>query len=264
MSRSEEVPNENHPRSTEPKNSPPPARLVCVSAKAHLGIEQTERWIDRIRRDVEPELRRLMSMLVPFPMLTSTSAKLGTACGAQNLWPDAGAYTGEVPASTLAEAGCRYCMVGHSERRALFGEDDHSTARRALAATTAGITPIVCIGEEQRLGASSAAVKAAEQATTTLEAVSPEASVAFLYEPRWAIGADSGAAPEHVGAVLRELRQLSAGRAGATRLLYGGAVFPGTFRAMRAEAPIDGLGLGRSGRDTAVLREVLREVSECP
>ncbi|ASU77868.1 triosephosphate isomerase [Actinopolyspora erythraea] len=263
MPRTEHLTTERHARTTEPADAPPPPRLVCVSAKAHLGLERTERWIDSIRRDVEPELRHLLSMLVPFPLLGSTATKLGASCGAQNLWPESGAYTGEVPASMLAEAGCRYCMVGHSERRALFGEDDHSTARRASAATAAGIVPIACIGEDERTTPSSAAARSREQAAAVLRAVPSEAPVAFLYEPRWAIGADSGADPAHVGTVLHELRRLSADRSGATRLLYGGAVFPGTFRAMRDEAPLDGLGVGRSGRDTAVLREILREVAGC-
>jgi triosephosphate isomerase len=167
---------------------------------------------------------------VPYPYLAQAQALLaGTAIalGAQNVCehPE-GAYTGEVSAPMLREFGCRYVIVGHSERRTLFGEDDALVARKAAAALRAGITPIVCIGESL-----------AEREAGRLESVLQHqlgvldpatlGDLVIAYEPVWAIGTGRTASPEQVQQALAFVRgRLVTRGAGAAqvKILYGGSV----------------------------------------
>jgi triosephosphate isomerase len=156
-----------------------------------------------------------------------------------------GAYTGEVSAAMLRELGCRYAIVGHSERRAYHGEDDQLVADKAKAALAHGLTPIVCVGEtlEQRdAGQTEAVVKRQLSAVIhTLGHCAGEMVVA--YEPVWAIGTGRTATPEQAQAVHEVLRaQLRAATAQAAtmKILYGGSVKPDNAATLFAQADIDG------------------------
>lgn len=158
-----------------------------------------------------------------------------------------GAYTGEVSPAMLADVGCRYVIVGHSERRALFGDTDERVAQKAKAALAAGLTPIVCVGETLAERESSQTIRVVAR---QLAAVIKEVGAAdfercvIAYEPVWAIGTGKSATPEiaqQVHAALRtELALHSRDLAEKVRILYGGSVKPGNAVALFAMPDIDG------------------------
>jgi triosephosphate isomerase len=189
------------------------------------------------------------AVCVPFPYLPETAVTLAGSdlrWGAQDCSAhDSGAYTGEVSAAMLAEFGCRYAIVGHSERRALHGETDQLVADKARAALAHGITPIVCVGEtrEQReAGQTDAVVK--RQLSAVIHVLAHCAGeIVVAYEPVWAIGTGLTATPEQaqaVHALLRAQLRAATARADAMTLLYGGSVKPDNAAALFAQPDIDG------------------------
>jgi triosephosphate isomerase len=190
-----------------------------------------------------------VAVCVPFPFLSETAVTLTGSdlrWGAQDCSAyEQGAFTGEVSAGMLAEFGCRYVIVGHSERRALHAESDQLVADKAKAALARGVTPIVCVGEtlaQREAGQTEAVVKRQLSAVIhTLGHCAGEMVVA--YEPVWAIGTGLTATPEQAQAVHAMLRaQLRAATAHADvmKLLYGGSVKPDNAAALFAQPDIDG------------------------
>ena len=190
-----------------------------------------------------------VAVCVPFPYLSETAVALAGSdvrWGAQDCSVHAsGAYTGEVSAGMLQEFGCRYVIVGHSERRQYHGETDQLVADKAKAALAKGITPIVCVGEtlaQREAGETEAVVKRQLSAVIhTLAHCAGEIVVA--YEPVWAIGTGKVATPEQAQAVHALLRaQLKAAtpHADAMPLLYGGSMKPDNAVALLAQPDIDG------------------------
>ena len=175
------------------------------------------------------------------------------AVSSQDLyWGKEGAFTGEVSAGMLVEAGCRYVIIGHSERRQFFGETDETVAKKTKAALVAGLTPIVCIGE-------TLAAREAENTEAVLEkqflrgpgSLTPEefSRILIAYEPVWAIGTGRTATPEIAAAAHRFLRQcgakqFSTGAASALRILYGGSVKPDNIHGLMAQEELDGALVG--------------------
>jgi triosephosphate isomerase len=178
---------------------------------------------------------------VPYPYLQQASERLagtGIALGAQNVSEHAqGAYTGEVSAAMLLEFGCRYVIVGHSERRQLYGESDGQVAAKFAAARKAGLAPILCVGEtleEREAGRTEVVVGRqldAVMKTTTFE------TAILAYEPVWAIGTGRNATPEQAQAVHAFLR---AKVPQGTRILYGGSMKPANAAGLLAMPDIDG------------------------
>lgn len=170
------------------------------------------------------------------------------ALGAQNVCAEAsGAYTGEVSAAMLKDVGCEYVLAGHSERRALYGEDDMLVARKFAAALAKGLTPVLCVGEqlaEREAGRTEAVIGAQLEAVAQLAGVAAFAHAVIAYEPVWAIGTGRTASPEQVQAVHAFIRQrLAAGDAkiaGAVRILYGGSVKAGNAKDLFAMPDVDG------------------------
>jgi triosephosphate isomerase len=187
------------------------------------------------------------------------------ALAAQNVNAEAGgAFTGEIAPGMLVDLGCRYAIVGHSERRTLYGETDAVVARKAAALFAAGITPIVCVGEslEEREGERTFDV-VARQIEGSLAEV-PAASAAELvvaYEPIWAIGTGRTATPDiaqEVHAFLRErLRQHFGAAADAIRLQYGGSVKPDNVDALMAQPDIDGALVGGASLDPEAFSRIV-------
>ncbi|HWU05978.1 MAG TPA: triose-phosphate isomerase family protein [Streptomyces sp.] len=239
----------------------PDTPLSCTSTKMNLGLTGTLRWLEDVILPHAPALARLSFFAcLPHPLLTLAQARLGDCgitVGAQNCWFEGGAVTGEVSAELLAEIGCRRVMLGHAERRRLFGEDDGLIARKVTAASDAGLVPLLCVGEDTRLSAQDAARHVVQQAAvlTRLRAGRPSL---VLYEPGWAIGGDHGASPGHAAHVLHALH--TALGTTHTRYLYGGAVKAGTYTALRQTAPWDGVAIGRAAQDPVMLREVIAEL----
>ncbi|NEY35472.1 triosephosphate isomerase [Streptomyces sp. PRKS01-65] len=235
--------------------------LTCTSTKMNLGLSGTLRWLDDVVLPHAPELARLSFFAcLPHPLLTLAQARLGdcgVGVGAQNCWFEGGAVTGEVSAELLAELGCRHVMLGHAERRRLFGEDDDLIARKVAAASGAGLVPLLCVGEDTRLGPEDAARHVVRQAAV-LARLGPGRPSLVLYEPAWAIGGDHGASPGHAARVLEALH--AALGTAYTRFLYGGSVTPGTYTALRRAAPWDGVAVGRAAQDPGMLRDVTAEL----
>jgi triosephosphate isomerase len=228
----------------------------------YLGLAQTRAWL-RAVAELGGDLDHVELFVAPDFVSLSDGARLlaGTPVrlAAQDVcWEQRGAFTGEVSAATLRDVGCAFVEVGHAERRALFGEDDEITARKAAAACAAGLAPVVCVGEGSRTDPEAAAAACAAQLQPVLDAVPGTAELVCAYEPVWAIGAAAPAPAAHVIEVCRRLRAVLGGRRGRTRLIYGGAAGPG-LAATLGDA-VDGLFLGRFAHDVANLRVVLREV----
>jgi triosephosphate isomerase len=159
----------------------------------------------------------------------------------------------------LAAIGCRWVIVGHSERRQYFGETDESVFKKTVAALDAGLKPIVCVGErlEQREAGQTEAVLA-EQCASGICGLSAEqfAKIVIAYEPVWAIGTGRTATPEMAGTAHRFLRDQIAGRFGnaaasACRILYGGSVKPDNIQGLMAQEEIDGALVGGASLDPA-------------
>ena len=211
-------------------------RLVAGNWKMHGSRESNRALLDAlVAADVA------CTVCVPFPYLAQAAERLrGTrvAWGAQTLSEHAqGAFTGEVSAAMLGEFGCRYVLVGHSERRHLFGETDAQVAAKFAAARAAGITPILCVGEtlQEREGGRTQEVVARQIDAALARGGIGDAVVA--YEPVWAIGTGRTATPEQAQEVHAFLR----GRVSAqTRILYGGSVKPDNAAAIFAMPDVDG------------------------
>ena len=212
------------------------ARLVAGNWKMHGNRATNRALLDAIVAGVS---KVECAVCVPFPYLAQVAERLqGTpvAWGAQNLSEHAsGAHTGEVSAAMLAEFGCRYVLVGHSERRQSYGETDSQSAGKFAAAQGAGLRPIFCVGEtlEERDAGRTEAVVARQ-----FDAVKrPFGDAVLAYEPVWAIGTGRTATPEQAQAVHGFLRQ----RVGAaTRIVYGGSVKPQNATAIFAMPDVDG------------------------
>jgi triosephosphate isomerase len=191
-----------------------------------------------------------VAVCVPFPYLAETAVALAGSdvrWGAQDCSAhEQGAYTGEVSAAMLQEFGCRYVIVGHSERRSYHGESDQLVAGKAKAALARGVTPIVCVGEtlaQRDAGETDDVVK--RQLATVIHALAHCAGeIVVAYEPVWAIGTGRTATPaqaQAVHALLRaQLRAATATRADEMKILYGGSVKPDNARELFAQPDIDG------------------------
>ena len=190
-----------------------------------------------------------VAVCVPFVFLSETAATLAAGelrWGAQDVSAhEQGAYTGEVSAGMLAELGCRYTLVGHSERRALHSESDALVALKAQAALARGVTPVVCVGEtlaEREAGQTEVVVK--RQLSAVIHQLAHcAAEMVVAYEPVWAIGTGRTASPEEaqaVHAVLRAQLQAATGHGNTMKILYGGSVKPDNAATLFAQADIDG------------------------
>lgn len=197
----------------------------------------------------------------PFTAITAAvEAAQGTAIAiaAQDLyWEREGAFTGEVSARMIVDAGCQAVIVGHSERRQYFGETDAWVHRKTKAALEAGLTPIVCVGEilaERDANRTEEVLK--RQFDGALAALTPAefSRILLAYEPVWAIGTGRTATPDIAAAAHRYLRNLAAAlftseQASALRILYGGSVKPENIKGLMAETEIDGALVGGASLD---------------
>jgi len=177
--------------------------------------------------------------------------------GVQNIWTeDKGAFTGETSAPMARDAGARFVLVGHSERRHVFGETDEQAAKKCAAAARNGLTPVLCVGEllEQREAGKTMDI-VLRQLRTGLSLLDPDviASMAIAYEPVWAIGTGKTATPGDAaavhGVIRAALHNLIGQRASEVPILYGGSVNAGNARALLAAADVDGLLVGGASLD---------------
>src|SRR3954447_4079611 len=186
------------------------------------------------------------------------SDRLPFALGAQNVhWQEKGAFTGEVSPAMLAALKCAYVIVGHSERRQLFGETDETVAKKVKAVLAHGMTPIACVGETDEERESGRTDERGEsQVKAGLSGLTPEQArtVVVAYEPIWAIGTGKNAEPADAGQVVGVIRSVLAGMYGddaaqAVRIQYGGSVKAGNMRGFMAHPEVDGALVGGASLD---------------
>ena len=225
-------------------------KLVAGNWKMHGSLAANRALL----REVIPAVAALdcdVAVCVPFPYLAQAREMLEAtpiAWGAQTVSEHGqGAYTGEVSAAMLLDFACRYVIIGHSERRSLYGESDAAVAAKFLAAVKAGLTPILCVGEtlaEREAGVTETVV--ARQLRAVIDAAGATAlgRAVVAYEPVWAIGTGRTATPQQAQEVHAFIRGLVAGHDAAVaqglRILYGGSVKPQNAAELFAMADIDG------------------------
>ena len=241
--------------------------LVAANWKMHLLTAEARAWCEALRAGL-PVAGVEVAVFPSFPLLPATVAAVAGATihvgvGGQDLHPeDAGAHTGDVSGMQLADAGCRWVLVGHSERRQNHREDDGLVARKLAAAARHGLAPILCLGEtrdERRAGETFAVLE--RQLAAGLPAMGPEPVVA--YEPVWAIGTGETATPEQAQEAHRFLRERAAvlaspEHAAALRLLYGGSVKPDNAAELAAQPDVDGFLVGGASLDAAKFLAIIR------
>ena len=226
-------------------------RLVAGNWKMHGTRAANETLLEGILAGLGGLGEVECAVCVPYPYLAQASERLrGTAVGwgAQNVSEHAqGAYTGEVSAAMLADCGCRYVIVGHSERRQLYGESDAQVAAKFAAVQSAAMTPILCVGEtlaERDAGKTENVVQRQLDEVLAVSGASGFAYAVLAYEPVWAIGTGRNATPEQardVHAFLRaRLAREDAGVARELRILYGGSVKAANAAALFAMQELDG------------------------
>lgn len=183
----------------------------------------------------------------------------------QTLHPaDSGAFTGEISASMLIESGCKWVIIGHSERRQLFGETDETVSEKLQAALNAGLRPIVCVGEtlEERDTGETMAVVGRQVGAVVAQLGASPGFGAIAYEPVWAIGTGRVASDEQAQEVHQGIRKQLAAQSGelaaATRILYGGSVKPGNAAGLLACQDIDGALVGGASLDAASFLAIVR------
>ncbi|MFF2328730.1 MULTISPECIES: triose-phosphate isomerase family protein [unclassified Streptomyces] len=249
-----------------------PARVtIGVSLKMYFGHHQTLNWARRIadtaaRHPAVTSGTAELFVLPAFPAIVPVSGILaGTEVrtGAQDLaTEDTGPFTGEVSGAHLKEIGASYAEVGHAERRRLFGEGDTVVAAKTAAALRNGLTPVLCVGELDRVAPAEAAARTVAETQRVLATAAHDgapAPIVVAYEPQWAIGAPEPASPEHIRTVCEALTAWLATQPAlaGSRVIYGGSAGPGLLTELGTG--VGGLFLGRFAHDPAAVERILDE-----
>jgi triosephosphate isomerase len=227
--------------------------VVAGNWKMHGSRAENARHIAAVAAQFPPESPATCVVCPPFPYLHDVQRLLRDAdipveLGAQDVSAEAqGAYTGEVSAAMLKDNGCTYVIVGHSERRTLFHEDDKLVARKFAAAQSKQLFPILCVGEqlhERESGLTHAVISRQLDAVLELSGAPALGHAIVAYEPCWAIGTGRNATPEQAQDVHAFIRARIAARdakiAAEARILYGGSVKAGNARELFAMPDVDG------------------------
>ena len=225
--------------------------LVAGNWKMHGSRAENASLVSGLLDLLQPGKQAEILLCPPFPYLMETARLLkdsGVSLGAQSVCAEPqGAFTGEVSAAMLKDVGCRYVLVGHSERRQVYAESDVLVARKFMAALSQGLVPVLCVGEtlEEREAEQTGAVVSRQlEAVLAVSGVQSFARAVIAYEPVWAIGTGRTASPEQAQAVHAMIRakvaQLDATIGGSVRLLYGGSVKASNARELFAMPDIDG------------------------
>jgi triosephosphate isomerase (TIM) len=231
-------------------------KFICGNWKMHKTVAETTALVRELRAALGDLAGKVQVAVAP--PFTALAAAVHAASGsaievaAQNVhWEKQGAFTGEVSAPMLADVGCQHGIVGHSERRQLFGETDETVRKKVGALLAAGVRPIVCVGEtlqEREAGRTLEVV--ARQVREGLAGLGAEtlAAVTLAYEPVWAIGTGktaSAAQAQEVHAAIRKLlRELASSVADQIRVQYGGSVKPENAAELMAQPDVDGALVG--------------------
>lgn len=243
--------------------------LIAANWKMHKTIVDAVSFTEALQREVGACEDREVVIAPPYTALTAVRHAVWREpfkVAAQNChWEDKGAFTGEVSALMLKDAGCDYVIVGHSERRHLFGETDEVVQKKVNAVFRQGLVPIVCVGEvlEDRESGKTFQV-VGSQLQRALQDLTPDQAqvLAIAYEPVWAIGTGRTATPEQaqeVHAFIRERCNSFWDKkvASLLRIMYGGSVKPDNVDALMAQEDIDGMLVGGASLEVASFRRIV-------
>ncbi len=239
--------------------------FVCGNWKMHHGVEATRKQVRALVEGLGRVQGRVEVAVAPVAttLFAACEAARGSALkiAAQNVhWAEKGAFTGEWSVAHLVELGVSHAICGHSERRAMFGDDDTTVPRRVRAALDGGLIPIACVGEtlKEREDNRTAQV-VGRQTDAILEIIKPEEveRLVLAYEPVWAIGTGKNATPTQAQEVHAQIRALLGKRFGAkgelVRLQYGGSVKPDNAAELLREPDVDGALVGGASLEAASL-----------
>jgi triosephosphate isomerase len=248
----------------------PPVRKPLVVGNWKMNL--SEAWAVALVDDLLPRIAPLRGVEIAvapaFPCLRAVADRLaGSAVllGAQNVhWEDKGAFTGEVSPRMLAELGVRFVIVGHSERRAHFGETDERVERKVAAVRRHGLVPILCVGEQEKErdeGRTLAIVERQLRIGLGRLAVSDGSEIVIAYEPVWAIGTGRSATPEQAQEVHRMIREQLGGlfshdAASRIRILYGGSATAESAPVLLGLPEVDGALVGGASLDAAAFAAI--------
>jgi triosephosphate isomerase len=254
----------------------PRKKFVAGNFKMNMTSSEVAPYLEVFRQETEKLNDVDIVLIPPFTAIAKASEILGGAqkirIGAQNMSPEAkGAYTGEISATMLRDLFVRYVLVGHSERRRLFGETDELVRRKLVTALASELRPILCVGEtleERQAGQEKAVLEG--QLRGALDGLTPDqiSEVIVAYEPVWAIGTGLTATPEQAQEAHLFIRDYLGKLAGTSlankaRILYGGSVTPANAKELMSQEDIDGALVGGASLDPrGFARIVAAAVSE--
>jgi triosephosphate isomerase len=233
--------------------------IYAANWKMNHGPAAAYAFAERFLRLTAPVQDRELWFFPPAVAIKVVAEVLGlrpdVRVGAQNVhWEAKGAFTGELSISMVAEAGARVVLIGHSERRHLFGETDEQVARKTVTALGAGLTPLVCVGEtsaERESGRTESVIQRQVEAVLARVQPSDWPRVVLAYEPVWAIGTGKNATPDDAAQV-HELIRFQLSQRGVTirvPILYGGSVSPANVLSLLARPELDGVLVGGASLD---------------
>jgi len=243
--------------------------LLAANWKMNKTRAQARNFVEIVRQVVSPFPQAETCICPPFTALGAVNEGIrgsGIALGAQDLyWEKEGAYTGEISGPMLAECGCEYVLVGHSERRQLFGETIADTARKTRAAWDAGLVPILCVGEsfeQRRSGETERVIETHVLEGTAKLSAGEVGKLVIAYEPIWAIGTGLPATSEEAQRISALIRGLAGGRFGdpvaaGLRILYGGSVKAANAAEFLGQADVDGALVGGASLDPTEFSKIV-------
>jgi triosephosphate isomerase len=244
--------------------------IIAGNWKMHKTVRESVDFARQLMIAYAESPDRRVIVAPPFTSIYTVAAVLmgsGIHVAAQNLHDkQAGAFTGEISAGMLVDAGCEYVIVGHSERRTIFGEKDDVINRKLKAAISSGLKPIFCIGEtleEREAGRTFAVIERQIKEGLNNFTADDIKSIVIAYEPVWAIGTGRTATPEQaqeVHACIRTVMGKIYGDdlAGLLHVIYGGSVNPGTIGGLMAQTDIDGALVGGASLDVESFVKIIR------
>lgn len=244
--------------------------LLAGNWKMHGTAKEAAALIDALKPLVSGVTGREVLVAPPFSAIAAVAGRLsGTniLLSAQNLhWEDRGAFTGEISGPMLRDAGCTHVIVGHSERRQLFGETDEIVARKTVAALKHDLTPIVCVGETLAEREADRAIAVIDRQVRAVLGAVPQGDVAktiVAYEPVWAIGTGKVATPEQAQEVHAAIRGIVASVASEDiarrlRILYGGSVKPDNIDTLMRQPDLDGALVGGASLKAEEFARIVR------
>jgi triosephosphate isomerase len=246
-------------------------KIVAANWKMNMTQAESAEFVRSLLLDLGDILEVDVVIIPPYTAIAKVTEALGRAqnikVGAQNMyWERAGAFTGEISAALLRDLFVRYVVLGHSERRALFGETDEVVNRKVQAALEATLRPIVCIGEtlDQRDAGKVEETLSRQLRGSLANLDSKQLQETILaYEPVWAIGSGRNATPEQAQEAHVFIRQTVAEMTDATtadrlRIQYGGSVKPGNARELMSQSDIDGALVGGASLEARSFVEIVK------